>query len=158
MPVRRCFLATLVLLALEALAGYATVAGTDPRQAANNTLSQRPCRPPRELRVRKELRRLTPDEYRMYVTGFATMMSVGTEQGQKLFGPKWVDHPGNAGISVHANTCTGPHASNPKHQETLQRGASGLARQPGLAFALQAAQLCKPARPPRCHTADDNVF
>jgi hypothetical protein len=41
------------------------------------------------IRVRKELRSLTHYEYAMFVQGLATMMSVSTEQGQQMFGPKY---------------------------------------------------------------------
>ncbi len=50
------------------------------------------CRPgsASEPRVRKELRSLTEDEYRAFVIGLSTMLTLSTDSGRRLFGPKFI--------------------------------------------------------------------
>ncbi|PRW60197.1 tyrosinase 2 [Chlorella sorokiniana] len=46
----------------------------------------------RPRRVRKELRSLSPREYKMYLQGVSTMLTVPTAAGQKIFGSKYKDY------------------------------------------------------------------
>ncbi|KAL4430833.1 hypothetical protein ABPG75_006089 [Micractinium tetrahymenae] len=43
-------------------------------------------------RVRKELRTLTDEEYRAFVVGLSVMLSLSTESGRRLFGPKFISY------------------------------------------------------------------
>ena len=46
------------------------------------------CSARRKLRVRKELRSLSRSEKEMFVRALAVMLSIPTEAGQRLYGPK----------------------------------------------------------------------
>lgn len=54
-----------------------------------------PCRPGTAAgaykpRVRKELRSLSEQEYKSLIIGLSTMLTISTEAGRRLFGPKYI--------------------------------------------------------------------
>ena len=51
-------------------------------------------------RVRKEMRSLSGKEYALYVQGLSTMLTVPTEAGQLLYGPRYKEY--NYFIIKHA--------------------------------------------------------
>lgn len=59
-------------------------AATAARPLANRRTTLTPSRSAHALRIRKELRNLTPREYRLFLQGMSTLLSVPTSAGQKV--------------------------------------------------------------------------
>lgn len=65
-----------------------------------------------KLRVRKEIRSLSFKEYKMYLQGLSTMISLSTDVGQVLFGPKYREL--DFFVIQHAYNALTPNFNNPQ--------------------------------------------